>query len=56
MAINKLPTIAEYWKVANLIGNDDIQSTMIRNHFCEIHQNLHLQITERTIKQTRLLK
>ena len=24
MAINKAPTIAEYWRVDNLIGNDDI--------------------------------
>ena len=24
MAINKAPTIAEYWRVENLIGNDDI--------------------------------
>ena len=30
MAINKLPTIAEYWRVDNLIGNDGIQNTMIR--------------------------
>ena len=41
MAINKLPTIAEYWRVDNLIGNDGIQNTMIRNRFCEIFQNLH---------------
>ena len=41
MAINKLPTIAEYWRVDNLIGNDGIQNTMIRNRFCEILQNLH---------------
>ena len=42
MAINKLPTIAEYWKVDNLIGNDSIQNTVVRNHFYEILQNLHL--------------
>ena len=24
MVINKAPTIAEYWRVENLIGNDDI--------------------------------
>ena len=30
MAINKLPTIPEYWRVDNLIGNDGIQNTMIR--------------------------
>ena len=41
MAINKLTTIAEYWRVDNLIGNDGIQNTMIQNHFCEILQNLH---------------
>ena len=40
MAINKLPTIAEYWRVDNLIGNDSIQNRMIRNRFCEILQNL----------------
>ena len=29
MAINKLPTIAEYWREDNLIGSDGIQNTMI---------------------------
>ena len=38
MAINKLSLVAEYWRVDNLIGNDGIQSTMIRNRFCEILQ------------------
>ena len=41
MAINMLHTIAEYWRVDNLIGNDGIQNTMIWNRFCEILQNLH---------------
>ena len=41
MVINKLPTIAEYWRVDNLIGNDGIQNTMIGNHFCEILQILY---------------
>ena len=41
MSINKLSTIAEYWRVDNLIGNNVIQNTMIRNGFCEILQNLH---------------
>ena len=41
MAIHNLPTIVEYWRVDNLIGNDGIQNTMIRNRFCEILQNLH---------------
>ena len=39
MQINKLPTIAEYWTVNNLIGNSGFQNTMIRNRFCEILQN-----------------
>ena len=33
MAINKLSTIAEYWRVDNLIDNDFIQCTMIRERF-----------------------
>ena len=41
MAINKLPTTAEYWKKDNLISSDGIQNTMIGNLFFEILQNLH---------------
>ena len=33
--------IAECWRVDNLIGNNIIQNTIIRNRFCEILQNLH---------------
>ena len=51
VSINKLPTIAEYWRVDNLIGNDSIQSTVIFVRFFKIYI---LQITEKTIKQTRL--
>ena len=36
MAINKLTTIVEYRRVNNLIGNDGIQTAMIRERFCEI--------------------
>ena len=36
MAINKLSTIAEYWRVDSLIDNECIQNTMIWEHFCEI--------------------
>ena len=55
MAINKLPTIAEYWRVDNLISNDGIQNTVIRNRFCEIPQNLYFADNRKiTIKQTRL--
>ena len=41
IAIRTLPTISEYWRVDNLIGNDGIQNTMIQNRFYEILQNLH---------------
>ena len=41
MAINKSPTIVEYWRVDNLIGNNLIQNTIIPNRFCEILQNLN---------------
>ena len=41
MAINKLHMIPEYWRVNNMIRNDGIQNTMIRNCFSEILQNLH---------------
>ena len=40
MTIYKLPTIADYWRKDNRIGNDGICNLMIRNHFCEILQNL----------------
>ena len=36
MAINKLSAIVEYWRIDNLIDNDCIWNTMIRERFCEI--------------------
>ena len=51
VAISKLPTTAEYWRIDNLIGNDSIQNTVIFVRFFKIYI---LQITEKTIKQTRL--
>ena len=56
MAINKLPTIAEYWRVDNLIGNDGIQNTMIRNRFCEIFQNLHFADNRKDDKTDKAFK
>ena len=56
MAINKLPTIAEYWRVDNLIGNDGIQNTMIRNRFCEIIQNLHFADNRKDDKTDKAFK
>ena len=56
MAINKLPTIAEYWRVDNLIGNDGIQNTMIRNRFCEILQNLHFADNRKDDKTDKAFK
>ena len=54
MAISKLPMIVEYWRVDNLISNNGIQNTMIRDRFGEILQNLHFTDNRRMIKQTRL--
>ena len=51
VVISKLPTTAEYWRIDNLIGNDSIQNTVIFVRFFKIYI---LQITEKTIKQTRL--
>ena len=56
MAINKLPTIAEYWRVDNLIGNDGIQNTMIQNHFCEILRNLHFADNRKDDKTDKAFK
>ena len=56
MAINKLPKIAEYWRVDNLISNYGIQSKMIRNHFCEILQNLHFADNRKDDKTDRAFK
>ena len=61
MAINKFPTIAEYWRGDNLIGNDGIQNTVLRNRFCEILQNLHFggnrkdDKTDKTFKMRRAI-
>ena len=56
MIINKLPTIAEYWRVHNLIGNDGIQNTMIRNCFYEILQNLHFADNRKDDKTDKAFK
>ena len=56
MAINKLPTITEYWRVDNLIGNDGVQNTMIRNRFCEILQKLHFADNRKDDKKDKAFK
>ena len=56
IAINKLPTIAEYWGVENLIGNDGIQNTMTQNYFCEILQNLHFADNRKDDKTDKAFK
>ena len=56
MAINKLPTIAEYRRVDNLIGNDGIRNTMIGNRFCEILQNLYLTDNRKDDKTNKACK
>ena len=56
MAVNKLPAIAKYWKVDNLIGNDGIQNTMIRKRFCEILQNIHFEDDRKDDKKDKAFK
>ena len=56
MAINKLPTIAEYWRVDNLISNDGIQNTMIQNRFREILRILHCADNRKYDKTEKALK
>ena len=56
IAINKLPMIAEYWGVENLIGNDGIQNTMTQNYFCEILQNLHFADNRKDDKTDKAFK
>ena len=41
MAINKLPTTAEYLRGHNLIRNNAIRRTMFSNCFSKIIQNLY---------------
>ena len=54
--INKLPMIAEYWRVGNLISNDSNQNTMIRNLSCEILQNLHFADNRKDDKTDKAFK
>ena len=56
MAINQLPTIAESWKVDNMIGNNGIQNTMIQNRFCKILQNLHFADNRQDDKTNKAIK
>ena len=56
MVINKLPIIAEYWRVDNQICNDSIQNTMMWNRFCEILQNLHFADNRNNDKTDKAFK
>ena len=56
IATNKLTMIAEYWREDNLIGNDGIQNTMIRNCFCEILQSLHFDDNRKESKPDKTFK
>ena len=56
MVINELPTIAEYWRVNNQIGNDGIQNTLIRNRFCEIFQSLNFADNRNDVKTDKVFK
>ena len=41
MGIHKLPKLRDYWSVNEGLGNNLIQTTMTRDWFLEILQNLH---------------
>ena len=56
MAISKLPMIVEYWRVDNLISNNGIQNTMIRDRFGEILQNLHFADNRKDDKTDKAFK
>ena len=56
MATNKLPTISEYWRVHNQIGNEGIQNTIIRKRFCQILQNLHFADNRKDDKTDKAFK
>ena len=43
-------------EIDNLIGNDGIQNTMIRNRFCEILQNLHFADNRKDDKTDKAFK
>ena len=54
MAINKLSTIAEDWRVYNLIGNVVLRTQLFETVSVRSFKMYILQITERMIKQARL--
>ena len=56
MTINKLPMIAWYWRVDNLISNEDIQNSMTRNRFCDILQNLHFADNRKDFETGKVFK
>ena len=41
MGINKLPSVANYWKVHHYIGNDVIKNVTTQQRFQKILKNLH---------------
>ena len=56
IAINKLVTISEYWRVHNLISSDSIQNAIIRNRSWEILQNLDFADYRKEDKTDRAFK
>ena len=56
MAISKLPMIVECWRVDNLISNNGIQNTMIRDRFGEILQNPHFADNRKDDKTDKAFK
>ena len=56
MAINKLPSIEDYWSTDRCIGNEKFQNTMTRTRFQQILQNLHFNDNHNTDKTDKTFK
>ena len=57
MGINKLPSLAEYWRVDEFVGNDGIKNVTTRKRFLEILKNLHfVDNTKRTEESSKSFK
>ena len=57
MGINKLPYLAEYWRVDEFIGNDAITNVTTRKRFLDIMQNMYfVDNTTRTDESSKSFK
>ena len=56
MAINKLPSIEDYWSTDQYIGNQNIQKVMTRTRFQTILQNMHFSDNDKDDKTDKSFK